>query len=43
MNVRFLERELRGVNLGEVTWRLERSLGALKEMESNYYGGRAIS
>jgi hypothetical protein len=39
----YLERELRGVNLGEVTWRLERSLGAVKEMGSNYYRGASYT
>jgi hypothetical protein len=39
----YLERELRGVNLGEVTWRLERSLRAVKEMGSNYYRGASYT
>lgn len=38
-----LERELRGVSLGEVTWGLERSLGAVKEMGSNYYRGASYT
>ncbi len=39
----YLERELRGVSLGEVAWRLERSFGAVKEMGSNYYRGASYT